>query len=59
MIKVAIRQTSECLASIVCSFITKRSLASSKAAAPDKRPASQKRVVIGVVRQTRSISLVA
>jgi hypothetical protein len=53
------RQTSRCLASIVCSLTAKRSLASSKAAAPDKRPASQKRVVVGVVRQTRSTSLVA
>jgi hypothetical protein len=45
--------------SIVCSLTAKRSLASSKAAAPDERPASQKRVVVGVVRQTKSTFLKA
>jgi hypothetical protein len=40
IIKVAIRQTSRCLTSIVCSLTAKRSLASSKAAAPNKRPVS-------------------
>jgi hypothetical protein len=50
MVGVAIRRTSGCLASIVCSLTTKRSLASFKAAALDKRPVSQKRVVVGVVR---------
>jgi hypothetical protein len=59
MVGVAMRRTSGCSASIVCSLTAKRSLASSKAAAPDKRPASQKRVVVSVVRQTGSTSLVA
>jgi hypothetical protein len=43
------RWTSKCLLSIVYSLITKRSLASSKAAAPDKRPVSRTRVVVSVV----------
>jgi hypothetical protein len=40
MIRVAMCWTSGCLLSIVCSLTAKRSLASSKAAAPNKRPAS-------------------
>jgi hypothetical protein len=59
IVKIAMRQTSECLALIVCSLTAKRSLASSKTAAPDRRPASRKRVVVGVVRQTGSTPLVA
>jgi hypothetical protein len=43
-------QTSKCLASIVCSLTIKRSLAFFKAIALNKRPVSQKRVVISVVR---------
>jgi hypothetical protein len=50
IIGVAMRWTSRCLLSIVCSLTVKRSLTSSKAAASDKRPVSQKRVVVGVVR---------
>jgi hypothetical protein len=43
------RQTNKCLVSIVCSLIIKRSLAFFKAAALNKRPVSQKRVIINMV----------